>query len=225
MRRPFPRSAAVLLVLALLVPLMAGCLRVRASITISPDDLVSGQVTAAATPRGPDDKGPQFDSGDLPFSHKIAVSDYTKDGFVGSSALFSDLTFAELPQLASMNREAAGLDLSLRRAGNLVILDGRADLTSVTDPNAEVSLSVSFPGDVTSTDGSRIDSRIVEWVMKPGVVTTINAQARSTDPSARSFTSAAVWLGLGGFLVAGIIAVLAWQSRDRSPRYANQPES
>ncbi len=30
-----------------------------------------------------------------------------------------DLTFAELPQLANMNRDAAGVDISLRRAGFL----------------------------------------------------------------------------------------------------------
>ena len=31
--------------------------------------------------------------------------------------------FAELPQLANLNREATGVDISLRRAGNLVILE------------------------------------------------------------------------------------------------------
>ena len=51
--------------------------------------------------------------------------------------MFSNLTFAELPQLANMNRDAAGVDLSLRRAGNLVILEGRVDLTSLTDTEAE----------------------------------------------------------------------------------------
>ena len=61
------------------------------------------------------------------------MSNYDSDGYVGSQAVFSDLTFAELPQLANMNSDAAGVNLSLRRNGNLVILEGRADLTSVTD--------------------------------------------------------------------------------------------
>ena len=38
------------------------------------------------------------------------------------------------------------MNLSLRRDGNLVILEGRADLTSLTDPDAEVELTVAFPG-------------------------------------------------------------------------------
>jgi hypothetical protein len=206
--------------LILLAPLAVGCVRVRTSITISPDDLVSGQITAASKPRNPDDKGPQFNAAALPFSPKVAISEYTKDGYVGSSAVFSDLSFSELPQLANMNHDAAGVNLSLRRAGNLVILEGRADLTALNDSSADISLSVSFPGEVTSTNGSQVDSQVVEWKLKPGIVSTMNAQARYTDPSARSFTGAATWLGLATFAVAGLIGLLAWLGRDRSPRFA-----
>ena len=51
-------------------------------------------------------------------------------------------------------------------------------------------------------------------------MSTMNAQARYTDPSARSFTGAAIWLAVASFVVAAIIAVLAWMNRDRSPRFA-----
>jgi hypothetical protein len=54
--------------LLILIPLATGCVRVRASITISPDDRVSGEITAASKPRNSDDKGPQFNGGGLPFS-------------------------------------------------------------------------------------------------------------------------------------------------------------
>ena len=209
--------------LLILIPLATGCVRVRASITISPDDRVSGEIIAASKPRNSDDKGPQFNGGSLPFSEKIAISDYSKDGYVGSQAEFSDLTFAELPQLANMNHDAAGVDISVRRAGDSVILEGRADLTALTDPNADVSLSVSFPGVVTSTNGDQVDSQVVEWKLKPGVVTTMTAQARYTDPSARSFTGAAMWMGLSALLVAALIGTLAWVSRDQSPR-VGQPD-
>jgi hypothetical protein len=210
-------------VLLILIPLATGCVRVRASITISPDDRVSGEIIAASKPRNSDDKGPQFNGGSLPFSEKVAISDYSKDGYVGSQATFSDLTFAELPQLANMNHDAAGVDISLRRAGDSVILEGRADLTSLTDPNADVSLSVSFPGAVTSTNGDQVASQVVEWKLKPGVVTTMTAQARYTDPSARSFTGAAWWMGLSAVLVAVLIGTLAWVGRDQSPR-VGQPK-
>lgn len=217
------RLIAIALLILVVLPTVVGCVRVRASITVSPDDRVSGQIIAAAKPRNADDKGPQL-LNNLTFANKVAVSDYDRDDYVGSQAVFSDLTFAELPQLANMNRDAAGVDLSLRRAGDLVILEGRADLTSLNDPDADVSLSVSFPGEVTSTNGDQVSSEIVEWKLRPGVVSTMTAQARYTDPSARSFTGAAIWLAVASFLVAGIIGGLAYYNRDQSPRVGERPD-
>ena len=213
----------VLLILVVL-PTAVGCVRIRASITVSPDDRVSGQIVAAAKPRNADDKGPQL-LNNLPFANKVAVSDYSRDDYVGSQAVFSDLTFAELPQLANMNRDAAGVDISLRRAGDLVILEGRADLTSLSDPEADVSLSVSFPGEVTSTNGDQVSAEIVEWKLRPGVVSTMNAQARYTDPSARSFTGAAIWLAWGPSWSPAIIGGLAYMNRDQSPRVGERATS
>jgi hypothetical protein len=205
--------------LLIAIPVLAGCVRVKASITISPDDLVSGDIVAAAKPRNDKDNGPQLDP-NLAFSQKVAVSKYDRDGYVGSQATFSDLTFAELPELARMNSDAQGVNLSLRRAGDLVILEGRADLTSLSDPDADVELTVAFPGSVTSTNGDRVDSDTVQWKLKPGVVSTLTAQARYTDPSTRSFTGAAMWLGLSALAVAAAVGLLAWFGRDRSPRVA-----
>ena len=216
-RRRRHRLAGLFLLLLVLVPCAVGCVRVRASLTVSPDDRVSGQIVAASKAVDGDDEGPQL-LNSLPFSNKVAVSRYERGDYVGSRAVFSDLTFAEVPQLANMNRDAAGVDITLRRAGNLVILEGRVDLTTLSDPEADVTLSVAFPGEVTSTNGEQVSTEVVEWKLKPGVVTTMNAQARYTDPSARSFTGAAIWLTVGSFIVAGILGSLAWVSRDRSPR-------
>jgi hypothetical protein len=203
----------------LAIPILAGCVRVKASITISPDDLVSGDIVAAAKPRNDKDNGPQLDP-NLAFGQKVAVSKYDRDGYVGSQATFSDLTFAELPELARMNPDAQGVNLSLRRAGDLVILEGRADLTSLRDPDGDVELTVAFPGSVTSTNGDRVDPETVQWKLKPGVVTTLTAQARYTDPSTRSFQGAALWLGLSSIAVAAMVGLLAWYGRDQSPRVA-----
>jgi hypothetical protein len=213
------RRLAAIALLLLVIPVLAGCVRLRASITISPDDLVSGEIIAAAKPRNAQDNGPQLDP-NLAFSQKVAISKYERDGYVGSQAEFSDLTFAELPELAQMNSDAQGVNLSLRRAGDLVILEGRVDLTSLTDAAADVELTVAFPGSVTSTNGERVDPETVQWKLKPGIVTMLTAQAHYTDPSTRSFRGAALWLGLSSLAVAGVVALLAWYSRDRSPRFA-----
>ena len=214
-----------MLLLVFVAPVLAGCLRAHASITVSPDDLVSGEILAAVKPRDAKDLGPQFDE-NATFGQKVTVSPYEVDGYLGSTASFSDLTFAEVPQLANLSRDAAGVDISLRRAGNLVILEGRVDLTNITDPDADVTFSAAFPGEVTSTNGDRLDADTVEWKLKPGAVTTMGAQSRYIDPSTRSFSAAAIWLGLAACLVAGMIGALAWRDRDRtSPRFASAESS
>lgn len=214
------RLRMLVLLLVLVTPALAGCLRVHASINVSDNDQVSGEIVAAVKARDGNDQGPQFDE-NMGFSQKISVSPYNEDDYVGSRASFTNLTFAEVPQLATLSRDATGADISLRRAGNLVILEGRVDLTNVTDPGADVTFSVAFPSEVTSTNGDRIDTNTVEWRLKAGAVTTMSAQSRYTDPSTRSFAAAALWLGLAACLVTGMIGALAWRGRDRtSPRFA-----
>lgn len=209
------RLAALLLLIV--APLFAGCVRVQASINVSADDQVSGDIIAAVKPRNDKDKGPQFDE-NLSFSQKLSVSEYESDGYVGSEASFSGLSFAEVPQLANISRDATGVDISLRRAGDLVILEGRVDLSTLTDPDADVTLNASFPGEVTSTNGDRVDTGTVQWKLKPGVVSNLSAQARFTDPSSRSFVAAGLWLGVAALLASGLIGYLAWRDRDQSPR-------
>ena len=81
---------ALALLLLVVLPTAVGCVRVRASITVSPDDRVSGEIIAAAKPRDADDKGPQL-LNDLPFADKVAISDYNRDEYVGSQAVFSEI--------------------------------------------------------------------------------------------------------------------------------------
>lgn len=214
------RNRLTALLMLVVAPLFAGCVRVQASINVSTDDQVSGDIIAAVKHRNDSDRGPRFDE-NLSFSQKISVSDYDADGYVGSQASFSGLTFAEVPQLANLSRDATGADISLRRAGNLVILEGRVDLTTLTDPDADVMLTAAFPGEVTSTNGERIDTGTVQWKIKPGAVSNLSAQARYTDPSTRSFAAAGLWLGVAALLVSGLIGYLAWRDRDQSPRPAD----
>lgn len=108
-RRRIRLLAIVLLVLIL--PSAVGCVRVRASITVSPTTGCLDRSSPPPNHAAPTTRGPQL-LNNLPFSNKVAVSDYNRDDYVGSQAVFSDLTFAELPQLANMNRDAAGVDLS-----------------------------------------------------------------------------------------------------------------
>lgn len=213
----FQRLTGLFILLIGVSLLTVGCLRAHASLTISADDQVSGRIIVATTARDDNDPGPQLDL-NVPFSEKITVSPYQDDGYVGSQAIFSDLTFAEVPQLVALNAAASGVDITLRRAGNFVILRGRVDLTDVDDPQADIRFTAAFPSTITSTDADRVNDGVATWTLKPGVVTAMNAQARVTDPSTTSFIRAAVWLGIATLMVAGIIGTLAWLNRDTTAR-------
>ena len=101
------RRRALALMLLAVAPLFRGGLRARARVHHSPDDQVSGQIIAAAKVRDDKDPGPQFDERAVqPEDRGVEVRRRRRLRRLGGGVL--DLTFAELPQLANLNREATG---------------------------------------------------------------------------------------------------------------------
>ncbi|MDV7086499.1 DUF3153 domain-containing protein [Rhodococcus sp. IEGM 248] len=201
----------------LLVPLLAGCLRVQVSMGVSADDRVSGQIVAAAVPANDQDKGPQLTPPDS-LSGKVRVQEYKKDGYVGSQAFFSDLTFGDVQQLGTMSEQANGsFQISLKRTGDLVTLDGKADLGSVPAQGTDVQFTIAFPARVATTNGTREGDSIVSWKLPAGDTSTIRAEVRYSDPSTRSFAG---WAGIMAGVTLGvavIVGALAWMARNKDP--------
>ncbi|MFZ2176285.1 MAG: DUF3153 domain-containing protein [Rhodococcus sp. (in: high G+C Gram-positive bacteria)] len=201
----------------LLVPLLAGCLRVQVSMGVSADDRVSGQIVAAAVPVNDQDKGPQLTPPES-LSDKIRVQEYKKDGYVGSQAFFSDLTFGDVQQLGTMSEQATGsFQISLRRTGDLVTLEGKADLDAVPAQGTDVQFTIAFPARVATTNGTREGDSIVSWKLPAGDTSTIRAEVRYSDPSTRSFAG---WAGIMGGVTLGvavIVGALAWIARNKEP--------
>lgn len=141
-RKRFLTVAALAL---MLVPLLAGCIRVQVSMGVSANDRVTGQVVAAAIPANEADKGPQL-TPPSSLEDKIRVQEYKKDGYVGSQAFFSDLSFGDVAQLGSMYAEGSGsFQITLKRSGDTVTLDGKADLKTVPTQGADIQVSIAFP--------------------------------------------------------------------------------
>ena len=213
-RRVFSVTALALL----LVPLLAGCLRVQVSMGVSSDDRVSGQVVAATVPAAEGDKGPQLVVPDS-LEGKVRVQEYTQDGYVGSQAFFSGLTFGDVQQLGQLSADNAGfMQLELRRAGDLVTLNGRVDLQTVPKQGSDVQFTIAFPARVATTNGNREGDSIVSWKLPPGEVTSLRAEVRYADPNTRSFAG---WAGIVGGVtigVAAIIAAMAYMNRNPRPR-------
>ncbi|WP_424809654.1 LppM family (lipo)protein [Rhodococcus sp. 27YEA15] len=199
------------------VPFLAGCVRIQVSMGVSANDRVSGQVVAAALPANEADSGPQL-TPPSSLSGKVRVQEYKKDGYVGTQAFFSDLTFGDVAQLGSMYSEGSGaFEISLTRAGDTVALDGKADLKSLPTQGADVQFSIAFPARIATTNGNRDGDSRVSWTLAAGEVSTLRAEVSYADPNTRSFAG---WAGIMGGLTLGVAVVvgaMAWLARDRTP--------
>ncbi|OYD70849.1 LppM family (lipo)protein [Rhodococcus sp. OK302] len=208
----------------MLVPLLAGCLRVQVSMGVSADDRVSGQIVAAVIPANETDKGPQL-TPPSSLEKQIRVQEYKKDGYVGSQAFFSDLSFGDVAQLSSMTDEGAGsFQLTLTRSGDTVTLDGKADLKSVPAQGSDIQFSIAFPARIATTNGNRDGDSRVSWSLPAGEVSTVRAEVSYADPSTRTFAG---WAGIMAGLTLGvaiIVGAMAWMMRNRTP-VARAPKS
>lgn len=209
-----PRAAAALLALLLALTLSAGCARVRTALAVQPDDTVTGEVVVATPQAGPDDAGPQVTVPES-LADDVDVSGYAQDGYAGSLVRFSGLSFAQVAELTAALGPPGGdpVGLTIRRAGNRVLVTGSADLTTVTVDRADFQLKISFPGEVLESNGEA-DAGTVSWVFTPGEVGDIAAVVAFDDPNA---PSALGWTAaLGGLvaLAAGAVALLAHRTRN-----------
>ncbi|QBJ94882.1 DUF3153 domain-containing protein [Rhodococcus sp. ABRD24] len=200
----------------LLVPMLAGCLRVQVSMGVSADDKVSGQIVAATVPKEDNDKGPQL-TPPSSLANRIRVQEYQKDGYVGTQAFFSGLSFGDVQQIGAMAGQTDGaLQLTLRRAGDLVSLDGRIDLENVPAQGTDVQFTIAFPARIATTNGTREGESTVTWKLPAGEISTLRAEVRYADPSTRSFAG---WAGMAAGVtigIAAIVGVMAWATRNRT---------
>lgn len=213
----------LLAVLVVLVGIVGtGCVRVRAGLAVSTDDLVSGQVDIGTPDGGPDRTGPPIRvPPDL--AGDVSVTRYEQDGYVGSRLNFSDLTFDEtsrvLPSVSPTTTSAVGVQL--RRIGDRVVVSGQVDLTRVAAESADVQLKMAFPGTVRQTDGT-VSQGVVSWTFPPGAVTDVNAVVEYPDPDAPSWVTWALLLfALVGVAVLVVFALAAAErptSRSRARR-------
>jgi hypothetical protein len=196
------RRRALALGVALLVALLAstGCARVRAALAVQPDDTVNGEIVVATPETGPDDPGPPI-TVPADIRDDVEVSTYRQEGYAGSLLRFSGLTFDQLGQLS----EAAGpagqkVEFALRRAGNRLIVTGKADLTTVPVDKADFQLKITTSGEVIETNGDA-DGGTASWTFDAGKVGDVSAVIAADDPNAPSPLN---WT----LLTAGVVALV-----------------
>lgn len=218
------RALAVAGLVLLALPFLTGCLRVQASMGISSDDRVSGQIVAATIPADEEDAGPQLVAPPS-LEGKVQVQQYEQDGYVGSQVYFSGLTFGDVQQLMTMSEQGAGmLQLNLQRNGDLVSLNGRVDLESAPSLGTDVQFTLAFPARVATTNGTRESDSIVTWKLPAGEVSSLRAEVRYSDPNTRGLAGWAGIMAGATFGVALLVGVLAWWTRDPVRRRTTVPD-
>ncbi|HVK22799.1 MAG TPA: DUF3153 domain-containing protein [Actinokineospora sp.] len=212
----FRRWVAIALLSLLSALTLSGCVRVQASLTVSEDDLVSGQIVVASVSIKQGDTGPALT---VPpeLAGKVKTQIYTADGYVGQTVSFQDLTFPEVGMLADGITVGKQYRLSIRRAGDLVTMAGSVDLTDLPADRADVQFKVAMPGTVSRTNGIN-DNGTISWKPKPGAVTEFNATVQYTDVSGVSWTKWVTIVGASTIGVALIVLVLALVTHRRSRR-------
>lgn len=207
--------------IALVLPLLSGCLRVQVTMGVSNNDRVTGHLVVATIPKSGDDRGPQLTVPDG-LDDKIRVQDYRQDGYVGTEVYFHDLTFSEMRDLGRMApSNSRDFGLTFTRNGDTVTFDGRADLTNVPE-GADVAVSLTFPTRPATTDGTRDTDTGVTWKLPTGEESSMHAVVNYQDPSSKGLTFWVTIVSIIALLAAAGAAYLAWRFRDTSPKPGEQ---
>jgi hypothetical protein len=202
---------------------LSGCVRIQVGLSVSPTDLVSGDVVAAALPNPSSPQGPKL-TVPTDMADQVSAKPYASGGYVGTELSFDNLSFTQLAELISGGTDQKGhFDLKLARSQDLVNFTGYADLTQFTS-DAQVQLKVTFPGSVLSTNGNN-DSGTVTWSLPPGQSSNFNATAQYVNGGfIRPWSYWATALGGAGALIAVLVGLLALWARRRNIRKEAQQD-
>ena len=208
------RALTLLVVLLLAGTALGGCARVRAALAVQADDTVNGEVVVATPAASADDPGPAITVPEE-IADAVEVSPYRQEGYTGSLLRFSGLTFDQLGLLsAAAGPNGQKVQFALRRAGNRLIVSGKADLTTVPVDKADFQLKITTTGEVLETNGDA-DGGTASWTFDPGKVGDVAAVVAADDPNAPSPLN---WtLFTAGLVAAACLIVVVLARRTRNP--------
>lgn len=208
------RLLGLVVLSAVLLVSLSGCVRIHAALAVSSDDQLSGELVVAALRVSKDDDGPTLT---VPpeLAEKVRTEPYTADGYVGQKVTITGLKFTELQVLVDSISTLRQYRLSFRRSGDLVSLAGSIDLTRVPKERADIQVKIAFPGRIIRTNGDNTDGTI-SWSPKPAAVTEFSATAQYSDVSGVSWTQWVAIVGGGAIGVSVLVVLLALFTHRRS---------
>ncbi|NUT99944.1 MAG: DUF3153 domain-containing protein [Saccharothrix sp.] len=205
-------TALILPVMLLALFSLTGCVRLHAAMALSQDDRVSGEIVAATPPTRDNDPGPQLRVPNE-LASRVTTKPYSQDNYTGTQLFFSGLTFDEVRALAAATSASSSrYQLTFRRSGDLVTMNGSVDLTQVPPERADIQVKISFPGEIVETNGREEEGSTIAWSPKPGQASMLEATVRyagENSPSYFGWTMLLAGLTGGAALIVVVLAIVA----------------
>lgn len=226
-RRILPRILAV----GILVLTLAGCVRFQADLTLTPENTVDGRIVVAVLMSEDTTEArasaltaaAQIEAGllgTLRSAAGVTVRDYEEDDYLGTSIEFAgvplDAFSGEEPESLAFSRDGDGyvfsgvLDFGDEAEAN--------DADAADEPDGNLRVSVTFPGEVTSHNGD-LAGTTVTWTTTLEQRVEMSARGLAT-PSGPPVLFLVLMIGGGILLAAAVIVVvllLVRRSRAATP--------
>lgn len=222
MRSPVFRRAQGAGLIALLLVVLTGCMRMHTSIEINADDTVSGSMIMAYSQEFLDEYGITAEDLDEQLgtdledstAEGVTVEAYSEDGYTGNKVVFDRTPFSELGQDSGMSitrqddQYVFTADLGLDDA----IRQDDLDAMGLTTDAFDIQFAVTFPYGVTEHNGE-LSGNTVTWKVDPTNVQVMEA----SGPATGSSLSLGMILAIAAVALAAIALVVVLVLRSRKP--------
>jgi hypothetical protein len=232
------RRLPAVLVAAVTLVLLTGCVKLDVDLTVASNDKVSGtyiigidrsllRFTGQDADALYQQLSGEFDASSLPEGASAKTEKYDQGDFVGAKITLTDLPIASLGSLNGSTGQTGSDEFSLTHQGDLyqfhATIDTSSTDTSVSVPdsvtaNAEIRIKMTFPGDVTETNGTK-DGNSVTWQPKLGQSADLTATAKDSGGGGGGGGGSSPWLIvlgiLAGLAVVAVVLVLLLRGRRR----------
>lgn len=220
------RMGVRVLALGALVALLSGCIKIDMDLEVRSDDTVSGSAVIGFSKQlleltggsledalGEDTLVPSDVEG-------VEVEPYEDDEFVGQRISFDAV------ELEEFNQQDDADALSIVREGDTFRVTGVLDFSSGEDEtevpfdagqffdNADVRISLAFPGDVIEANG-KVDGNRVTWTPEVGQRTELRAVASAVGGGTGG-GSTVLWVVLALIAVAAIAVAIVMSNRRKA---------
>ncbi len=218
------RSAALSLLAVATTVLLSACFKLDMQMALQSDNTVDGSIIIAvardqAQLLGGEDalrQSLQSEEGgifsDAPAQGTFEQRDYEDADWIGTESVFSGVPIDEF------GGGDTG-DLSITRDGDEFLVEGSMDLSTDNEDtttkslldSADLQISITFPGDVTDTNG-QVDGNTVTWQPKAGEV--LDISARGSAVSGTNWALIAAIAALVALVVIGIVLLIVVRRRE-----------